>query len=405
MITRTILYGCLLFAGVFLWFGIASAISLWDYTKPESFFREASLAGSFDLNDGNQEQTSYYGSVTGRYEIVYRSIPFDWVLGAKAQYDTKRAEDKTERSEYGYKIEAGTSLDKYLGDSNFFSFASLDAGFRKETGAQRSDEPFVQIDTGVGYGRLYNATVLAQAMRIVDDLIIYGVITEKPSDYGYLELARVIDLEDEYKMDYSEFKDGEYKEYKKFWYEAMEDVLKNDGVLREGNLGAIGIVRIEDILEHERFGVREHGWKIKAGISYIATDYEDGKDKDPAISVSFKLGIPYSYRLQFNEELTCTSVIGHDAEHLIKNVMSVTYEISNRIDWENSWEYKAEIPSKKGEKNRFTNEFRSSFYYYLVSRIWAVTKVSFHHLNDGIKNNGNDDITTKIELLLTYRLR
>ncbi len=392
-------YGCLLLMGIFLFPAIASAISLRDYTIPESYSREAYVKGAFNLKDGNQEQASYDGFLMGWYDMRYSSIPFEWALRADARYDVERGENKDNRSDYGYDFFASTYCDKYLGDSKFLSFGSLDAGYRRITGAESADEPFVEIGVGVGYGRLYNATVLAKAMRIVDDLILYGVITEKLSDYGYLELARVIDLEDEFQSGYS------VTEYKKFWYEAMEDVLRKEGVLREGNLGAIGIVRIEDILEQERFGVRAHGWKIKAGISYVATDYEDGQDKDPALSTSFELGIPYSYLLQFNEKLTYSAVLGPNAEHRITNVMSITYEISNRIDWQNSWTFRAEFPSESDKKDRTSNVFTSSFYYYLVNRIWAETTVTLSHLDDGIKNNDNDDIETRVFLGLTYRLR
>lgn len=383
----------------FLWPGIASAITMWDYTIPESYSREVYLTSAFNLNDGNQEQASYNGFVMGWYDTRYSSIPFEWALRADARVDLERGENKDNRSDYGYDTFAATYFDKYLGDSKFLSFADLDVGFRREIGAKSSDEPYVEIGGGVGYGRLYNATVLAKAIRIVEDLILYGVISEKISDAGYLELARVIDLEEEFQSGYS------VTEYKKFWYEAMEDVLRNEGVLDEGNLGAIGIVRIEDILEQERFGVRAHGWKIKAGISYVASNYENGKDEDPAVFTSFELGIPYSYLLQFNEKLTYTSVLGHDTMHRITNVMSVIYEISNRIDWQNSWTFNADLSTRKEENDRISNAFTSSFYYYLVNRIWAQASLTFTHLDDGIKHNNNDDLETRLYLGLTYRVR
>lgn len=392
-------YGCLLLMGFIMYPAIASAITLYDYTIPESYSREAYLTGAFNLSDGNQEQASYNGFVMGWYDTRYSSVPFEWALRTDARIDVERGENKENRSDYGYETFATTYADKYLGDSNFLSFADLDVGFRRETGARSSDEPYVKIGAGVGYGRLYNATPLAKAMRIVDDLILYGVITEKISDAGYLELARIIDLEEEFQSGYS------LSEYKKFWYEAMEDVLRNEGVLGEGNLGAMGIVRIEDILEQERFGVRTHGWKIKAGISYVATNYEDGKDEDPAAFTSFELGIPYSYLLQFNEKLTYTSVLGHNAVHRITNVMSATYEMSNRIDWQNSWTFNADMPSGGETKDRISNTFASTFYYYLVNRIWAQTTVTLTHLNDGIKENSNDDLETRLFLGLTYRVR
>lgn len=393
------IYGYCLLMVFFLWPGIASAITMWDYTIPESYSREVYLTSAFNLNDGNQEQASYNGFVMGWYDTRYSSIPFEWALRADARVDLERGENKDNRSDYGYDTFAATYFDKYLGDSKFLSFADLDVGFRREIGAKSSDEPYVEIGGGVGYGRLYNATVLAKAIRIVEDLILYGVISEKISDAGYLELARVIDLEEEFQSGYS------VTEYKKFWYEAMEDVLRNEGVLDEGNLGAIGIVRIEDILEQERFGVRAHGWKIKAGISYVASNYENGKDEDPAVFTSFELGIPYSYLLQFNEKLTYTSVLGHDTMHRITNVMSVIYEISNRIDWQNSWTFNADLSTRKEENDRISNAFTSSFYYYLVNRIWAQASLTFTHLDDGIKHNNNDDLETRLYLGLTYRVR
>lgn len=375
------------------------SIELTDYKIPESSSLDLYLNGAFNLQDGNQEQTSYNGFASANFKSRYSSIPMVWSIQADGQVDVQRGSADGDDTLDGYNVFAKSTLDKYYKETNFFGFGSLDVGHRKDILTSHEDDTFVQVGGGLGYGRIYNATVLAQAMRIVDDLQKYQVITRVLSDAGYLKLAQIIDRRDEFRSKYSA------AEYKKYWYEEMEKVFLEEGITsKPTTLGALGIIRMEEILDEERFSTRNYGWLVRGGVGYIISNY-DGEEGDPVLNFTFEYGLPYSFLLQFNELFQYSTVLQDDQVHNFLNSMSLTYEISNRIDWENAWIFNALLPTAEGEKDIVKNTLSTGFRYYLTNTVSANANVSLNMTEDNIDNNGNDDLETKVFIGLTYRVK
>ena len=369
------------------------SIDIRDYKFPESFFQEAYLRGDFTFRDGNQDQSSYDGSFGGNYNVNYNSLPFTWRLALDGAIDLKQGPMETDDSMQGYHIFINTNADRYLGETDAFAYGAAEFGYRERLAADEADDPYAKIGVGAGYGRIIDATVLARAIGIVDELLKYNVINRRLSDTAYIELAQIIDKESEYKAQYGGM------EYKRYWLEAMEEVFLRDGVLVEEYLGAMGIVRIQDVLDM-RFSTRKHGWMIRGGIGYILSNY-DGSDSDPTLDVSFELAHPFSYKLQLIERLDYSTVLEDDLSHRVINRLSVSYQLSLQTDWVNSLVNEFVFPA---EGDTIQNHmFESSFYYYLTNQLNLNTTLRFSLYDDG--TGIDDDLVTTFIMGISYRLR
>jgi hypothetical protein len=265
-------------------------------------------------------------------------------------------------------------------------------------GSDDADDPYAKLGIGAGYGRVIDATVLAKAMRSIEDLQKYGVITRELSDQGYLKFAEIIDKEEEFKSEYGAV------EYEKYWFEAMEEVLRAEGILAEDALGAMGVIRVREILINEPFSVRKHGWIARGGLGFVLSNF-DGSDSDPSLDASFEYAYPYTYRLQIIERAAYSTILSDDIVHQISNALSATYEVSDRIDWENRWTLGLTLPTESGAKNIISNNLSTTFRYYISNKINFDTTLSFNHLDDDMKDNGNDDLETTLFAGITYRIR
>ena len=374
------------------------AISLTDYTVTETYFQEAYLNGSFNFNSGNQPQASYSGNGFATYKTQYSTLPLTWKLNSDAAFDFSRGSADGDSLKTGYKITASTNADKYFGTNKFFGYGSIDLGYRKIIGNSDADHPFSKVGIGGGYGRVYDATVLARTMMYVDDLKKYGILTGSISDKAYLDLAKIIAKEEEYKAKYGVI------EYKKYWFEDMEKILSKEKVLKDNRLSALGVMRMEDVL-NRRVSPRRHGWSVRGGIGYIFSNYDKSKS-DPSLDVRFNYALPFKYYFQLIEQLDFSTVLNSkDQTQLISNNLSLSYQLSDKVDWENSWSLTISIPSNSDEKTEISNTLSSAYYYYIANNISLNATLQLSKLDDGISDNGNDDLNTAFMFGVQYRIK
>ena len=374
-----------------------SAIEMTDYKVVDSLYQNAYINGKLNVDSGNQEQTSYNLHLNANAEIVKSTLPYSWDLRFDGNSDFSKGPNKDDKSLNGYNTTAVGHFDKYLNnDDQFFVYGSGDLGYKKNSALDDADDPFVKIGSGVGYGRVYDATALAKALRIVEDLLEYKIIKEDISDKAYVALAAVIDKENEYESKYG------FTEYKKYWYEDMEKVLKESGVLDKDSLGAFGIVRINEILDIERVSARKHGWKVRGGFGKILSNY-DGVSEDTTVDAEFEYGLPIGHESQFTENLRMSKLLDNDTdtEFSLTNVMTYTYEMADRIDWENNWllSYQQNDVADDFVSNTLSTGFR----YYLANRLSFDTTLSFSKINSGIGEE--DEWNKSLFAGVTYRLR
>ncbi len=377
-----------------------SAIEIEDYKIIEGTYQDAYLNGSLTVEGGNQDQTSYSSHVDATGRVIHNSAPFSWQANGIVSGDWSQGANDGDKSLKSYNASATTRFDKYLyNDDTWFYYGSGDLGYRKQVTSNDADDPYVKIGAGMGYGRMYDATALAKALRVVEDLVKYKIISATPSDASMIELAKVIDLEAEYRSKYGA------REYKKYWYEDMEKILKKAGVLEKESLGAFGIVRINEIFSYEKIGGRFHGWKVRAGLGQVLSNY-DGKSEDTTADVEFEYGKPYGHSSQFTERALFSKVLDSDSaiNFQFRNSMTYTYELSDKIDWDNSWILTHDNYDKGDDVT--TNALTTGFNYYLPNELVFNITLSLNK-TDGTNGQSVEtpDWDTKLYTGLTYRLK
>lgn len=374
------------------------SVELTDYTNPDSFYQRASVESRFNMKSGNQDQTSFQGSLKGDYEVNYSTSPLVLSTISKGFFNTNRGDKEGSPTEKSYNFTARGAADRYFDpNSLFLGYGSLELGYRKLVG-RSADDPLIKLGGGVGYGRLINATPLAEVLRFVEELKEYGLLnTKELSDNTYLELAAVVAREEEYKSKYG------LMDYKFYWINDLEKALQKAGVLKNNTLGTVGVIRVQDVLIERRITtIRKHGWLVKAGIGYIASNYDDTRS-DPSLDASFDYAVPFTHKLQLTEFARYSTVLKGDVTHDLYNQLSVTYEVSDRIDWENIWDLNLLLPTKDNAEDSITNNFSSSFRYYISNFIDASVTLSLTKVNDD--KPGNDDVDASLMFGITYRIR
>lgn len=373
------------------------AISLTDYTFPESRSQEAYVNGVFGAVGNSTEDTEVGYNLAGSasYRLNLRSLPFSYNLGVSGNFSLDKSTVEDSESEDAYNISATTTADKYFkDDSDLFGYGSIALDYRKLAVQDEADDPRIDLEIGVGYGRTINATVLKQAIRMNEDFKKYDVITGNMPDKALLELARVIDRESEFRSQYGSV------EYRKFWYEEMEQIVRESGVLTGDNLGAIGIIRIQEVLD-EPTAQRWHGWAVRGGVGYRISDY-DGNSGDPSLSARFDWTRPASIRLQFTNNASFSTVLEDDPVHSLQELFRVDYELSNRIDWYNSFQVNYDILTADGAENVLQLNLRSTYIFYIENQLSFNPEFQYQYVDDGINDA---DWNWAIGGSISYRLK
>ena len=378
----------------------ASAIEMTDYKVIKGTYEEAYVNGALTVEGGNQDQTSYNAHADANFKTIHTSAPYSWEVDAIANSNFSKGSTKGDESEDSYNTFLKGRFDKYLkNDDTFFLYGSGDVGYRKQLTADKADDVFTKIGAGVGYGRMYDATPLAVAIRIVEDLTNYKIIKKPVSNKGMVALAKVIDLKEEYIS-----KRG-LNDYKKYWYADMEKALKNAGAIEKDSVGTFGIVRINEIIDLEKISGRFHGWKVRGGLGQVLSNY-DGKSGSTTADVEFDYGLPMGYQSQFRETASLSKIL--DSKEAIdfqfSNKATYTYELSDRIDWENAWSL--EFDKYNDGDDVLSNSLSTGFRYYLANRLTFDTTFSLTK-TDGTngKSKETPDWDTKFFTGVRYRLK
>lgn len=362
----------------------AQAVSLYDFDEASSAYEDAYINGSLNLNSGNQAQTSHDLDVDLEYERVISSQRRDIELNAKASGSSKRGGNSGDNTVRNYQAEGNGSINTYFTQNPKGAFWYGDA----TVGAKKSAEKeYLKVGAGLGYGRVVNVTPMARAIRIVEELRTRGKITGAVPTAVYKQVARVIDKEASYRAKYGT------RDYAKYWVADMEKALKSAGVVRD--LGALGILSLNDVLTKERISTRKHGWRVQAGVSQVVQDY-DGTKSQQALDVSGEYHRPISNQTQFSNVASLSKIVDEDG-YTVRNSMDLTHEISDRVDWENNWTISR--TEDNAGKASTQNDVSSSYIYSLSNRLdYTVTAKAS-------KATGEDDVNKSLNMGVRYRLK
>ena len=365
--------------------------SVTDYTEATSSYEDAYITGSFNGNSGNQDQSSYNLDLGIDYEKVFSSPSRNTKIDFLGTGSVVKGSNDGDSSENTYQALGSATVD------NYFTPGS-NAGFwfgKGEVGAKKGQESaFTKATVGVGYGRVVNVTPMARSIRIMEALRTDGFLKGDPSNAIYQKVANIIDREDEYRSKYGS------RDFEQYLVQDIQNAIESS---RMGKLDARAILRSYYVLSQERISTRKNGWLVRAGVGAVITDF-DGEDGKPAVELGAEYHRPLSNSTQFSNEAIATATLkdGDDGFNF-NNAMSLTYEMTDLIDFENRWNL---AHSESDKANTITtNTVSSGFFYNLNNDLDLGVELKLTDIDDRIANNGNDDVDKSLNIGVRYRLK
>ncbi len=233
---------------------MGTPVSLCDYRSPQTSLSDLKLTLSYHYFDdpatAGVEINS--GRIALNYSRLYDSPDFGFTLTGAGSLDLS-----------DFAIAAGLgqgtgTFRYYLSDeAPIFGFGGADASY-----SLGQAEPAVDVSIGLGYGRFTDVTPLAKAVKIQDDLLAAGAISDPLSDETLMAIATEIGK----KAEYATTKD---------LVAAIEQVIENAAGV---TLDARALLTIEDDILATGDEV-SCGWAVQAGLGYELVDpYDDTHD-------------------------------------------------------------------------------------------------------------------------------
>jgi hypothetical protein len=348
------------FTAMFLFFGtllFGQNVSVSDYDVPVSTAKILRLNGTYNWSQSSNDSitvvTANNAAATLIFRSFYSSLPFAWFINVDA-IGGKAFADWT------HDISIRPSIRKYIWDDmDWFGFAAFDA---------RHANTFKQIESnfqvGGGYGRYINATALAKAVRIEEHLLKEGVIKDHLPKETMIKIANIIERESEFQGVYGDT-------YEKEWYEAIEKEIKDSGYLVGNALGAIGILRTQQVLKgiNERVNERYYGWDLNIGVLFNLSK----RDKSPTNSPALALSGEFSYPIGWSSQVDAFANVNTPVDStFFKQVITVAginylYELSNRINFVAG--YNLNYITPPAGKSYADHNLTASFVFYLENYI------------------------------------
>ena len=364
-----------------------------DYTQATSAYEDAYISGNFNAQDGNQGQASYDLDLSLDYEKVFSSPNRNTKLDFNGTGSASKGSNNGDESTNTYQALGSATVDNYFrpGSNAGFWYGKGEVGVKKG-----QESAFTKATVGVGYGRVVNVTPMARSIRIIEELNENGFLKGDVSDAVYQQVANIVDREGEYRSKHGA------ADYEQYWVQDIQSAIESSGMVK-GNLNARAILKSYDVLTQERISTRKNGWLVRAGVGAVITDF-DGDDGKPALEVGAEYHRPLSNQTQFSNEAIATATLKDDNDGFnFNNAMSLTHEISDKIDWENKWNL---AHSESDTANDITtNTISSAFYYSLTNQLDLGVEGRLTDVNDRIDNNGNDEVDKSINIGVKYRLK
>ena len=174
---------------------------------------------------------------------------------------------------------------------------------------------------------------------------------------------------------------------------------------------------MDEILEDEPISVRKHGWTVRLGAGYQASDLGGLASNDPKLLFQWEYAKPRGYKGQFINLLTYEPVFGDETTQVIRNSMSYTYEMSDRVDWVNTWDVTLRDGTDEDGINQesVSHQLQSSYLFHLNNRLdYDITlKLSQTDFDPNPANDPEDetqpypgdDPTISLTMGFKYRLK
>ena len=385
-----------LLAAVFVLFGgfissnvSAQNVSVTDYEVPVSAADRLLIDFAMNHATAGSDATTSKGNIGGIYKRFYDSLPFGYsidIIGS-GLVDKNIVTDEYNTS---YQVNGDAGVKKYL-MQNSAALKDLFGSVRARSNMLKDyDHPASSLTVGVGYGRFIEATDLAKAVRIEEFLIKEGELSEHLPKQAILEISKIINREGEYRDKYGET-------YEKEWYKDMETVMRESNLLKEDRLNAIGILRIEEVLEREDIADRFYGWDVALGSKFdITTPYENQDRPIANLDVSASYARPIAWRWQVSERISINTPFDSLGTAFSSSLSSdISYELSNRIDVR--LRHLLRLEKLEADDAKISHSLGASFIYYIENNLNLV-------VTEQITKAPEEDIISDFTVVLNYRV-
>ncbi len=364
-----------------------------DYQQATSAYEDAYISGNFNANSGNQDQSSYNLDLDLDYEKVFSSPNRNTKIDFYGTGSASKGSNSGDESTNTYQALGSATVDNYFqpGSKGAFWYGKGEVGVKKG-----QESPFTKLTAGLGYGRVVNVTPMARSIRIIEELNKNGFLKSDPSNAVYRQVAQIIEKEAEYRSKHGA------ANYEQYWVQDIQSAIEASGAVK-GNLNARAILKSYDVLTNESISTRKNGWLVRAGVGAVITDF-DGEDGKPALEVGAEYHKPINNQTQFSNEAIATATLkdGDDGFNF-NNSMSLTHEVSDKIDWINKWNLAHNESDTANDIT--TNTLSSAFFYSLTNQLDFGIEGRLTDVNDRIDNNGNDELDKSLNIGVKYRLK
>ncbi|MBM3239160.1 hypothetical protein FJZ31_22935 [Candidatus Poribacteria bacterium] len=368
---------------------VTQNVSVTDYTVPASSSHSLFIDPNYNMTIVADNVIVNKGSIGMVYNSFYESLPLGYSIDAtgSGSFEKFAADPGIYKYRNRYSTNAVARFKKYV-FKDLFGAVKFGGQFNNKG----YDYPATNITVGVGYGRFINATPLRKAVRMEDFLLKENVISDHLPKETMLQLGNIIERQSEYEDNYGET-------YQKNWFDDMEDAMRKSGLLKKDSIGAIGILRMQEVLIKERIFDRFYGWEVTIGTKIDLTlPQKEQKRPKPSLDISARYSRPINWAIQWNERLSINSPLSNDFGTLYNmNIASdLAYELSNRINFV----VRHFISSDKYSQDSnsiISSSLGLSFIYFLENQVNLV-------VTEQLEKSTGTNLSTNFVVSLNYRI-
>lgn len=181
----------------------------------------------------------------------------------------------------------------------------------------------------------------------------------------------------------------------------MEEVIARSGRFVGKGIGAVGALRVDEVLFQEHIDERFVGWDVRTGVRFeLLTADSDLDRQDPGLSLRARYPRPVGWQSQFDVDLQYTSPFSGDFGADVftaTGTLNYLYESTNRVDFTVSNVVTAARTNPNIEAD-LAEQVRSSFIFFVENQ------VNLNRTGLLSKNRG-DDVSQTLNLAVEYRMR
>ena len=329
--------------------GYSQNVKITDFDITTSTAKQAILNGSWNWDQFDYTNRDIPDSLTppktitqvfrvdGLYNQFYSSPSYAWNIGLTGAIFGNNADTVSLNPQYSYNFNADMS--KYFSKSKgFFVNGAVNSTFLWQQEFLPFDSsknrPQIDLFAGLGYGRQVNATPLAKAISIDQELKRSGVTSAYLPKQTTLDISHIIDAESEYKTKYKQI-------YQAKMIEAIQTIIDASGVANSSK-SSLSYFRIESVLFENYEGSinysftnpRYYGGDIRLGVDFtVLTRNTIIETPNPSLQARGR----YGYPIGLNHQLLGAFQLGTPFDSAFGKLWTGTgeidywYNMTNRI--------------------------------------------------------------------------